>query len=190
MTAPKRSARREFGQLDKLPSGRWRARFTGPDGRRITAPLTFATRREGTDYLARTRSELLAGNVAAVVPTMTTLEAYAAEYLRTAASTLRPRTLDLYRRLTARYLLPAVGTGADRVQLGPLPLSAMSLPLIRQWHTAVLDQARVNAETAARRREVRRRSRAHPARAWARTEGLEVAATGRLSPEVLAAWQA
>ena len=190
MTPPKRPARREFGQLDQLPSGRWRARFTGPDGRRITAPLTFATRREGTDYLARTRAELLAGNVAAVVPTTTTLEAYAAEYLRTAASTLRPRTLDLYRRLTARYLLPAVGTGADRVQLGPLPLSAMSLPLIRQWHTAVLEQARVNAETAARRREVRRRSRAHPARAWARAEGREVAATGRLSPDVLAAWQA
>src|SRR5699024_6278017 len=86
MTPPKRPARREFGQLDQLPSGRWRARFTGPDGRRITAPLTFATRREGTDYLARTRAELLAGNVAAVVPTTTTLEAYAAEYLRTAAS--------------------------------------------------------------------------------------------------------
>ncbi|MEE1651781.1 site-specific integrase [Brachybacterium sp. J144] len=190
MTPPKRPARREFGQLDQLPSGRWRARFTGPDGRRITAPLTFATRREGADYLARTRAELLAGNVAPVVPTMTTLEAYAAEYLRTAATTLRPRTLDLYRRLTARYLLPAVGTGADRVELGPLPLSALSLPLIRQWHTAALEQARTHAEQAARRREVRRRSRAHPARAWALAEGLEVAATGRLSPAVLEAWQA
>src|SRR5699024_138809 len=88
----------------------------------------FATRREGAEYLARVRGELLAGNVAAVVPTTTTLEDYARTYLRDAAATLRPRTLDLYRRLLHRWVLPAVGTGAERVQLGPLPLSGLTPP--------------------------------------------------------------
>ena len=180
-------SRREFGQLERLPSGRWRARFTAPDGRRIRAPRTFPTRREGADYLARVHGELLAGNVAAVVPTTTTLEDYAHEYLRTAAGTLRPRTLDLYRRLLRRWVLPAVGTGAGRVQLGPLALSGLTPPLIRQWHAAVLEQAHAGALEAAERR---RPSASRAARDWARSVGIAVGATGRLPGDVLAAWRA
>ncbi|MGP9581329.1 tyrosine-type recombinase/integrase [Brachybacterium sp. AOP35-5H-19] len=180
-------SRREFGQLERLPSGRWRARFTAPDGRRIRAPRTFATRREGADYLARVRGELLAGNVAAVVPTTTTLEDYARTYLRDAAGTLRPRTLDLYRRLLRRWVLPAVGPGAERVQLGPLALSGLTPPLIRQWHAAVLEQARADALEAAERR---RPSPSRAARAWARAAGIAVAPTGRVPGAVLAAWRA
>ena len=180
-------SRREFGQLERLPSGRWRARFTAPDGRRIRAPRTFATRREGAEYLARVRGELLAGNVAAVVPTTTTLEDYARTYLRDAAATLRPRTLDLYRRLLHRWVLPAVGTGAERVQLGPLPLSGLTPPLIRQWHAAALEQAHTGAlESAERCRPTPSRA----ARAWARGAGIAVAPTGRVPGAVLAAWRA
>ncbi|MEE1650946.1 site-specific integrase [Brachybacterium sp. J144] len=118
---------------------------------------------------------------------MTTLETYARTYLRDAAGTLRPRTLDLYRRLSARYLLPAVGTGADRVELGPLPLSAVSPPLVRRWHTAVLEQAHAGALEASERR---RPSPSRSARAWARAAGVDVASTGRVPHTVLAAWRA
>ena len=181
-------SRREFGQLERLPSGRWRARFsTAPDGHRVRAPRTFGTRREGADYLARVRGELLAGNVAAVVPTTVTLEDYAREYLRTAAGTLRPRTLDLYRRLLRRWVLPAVGTGADRVQLGPLALSGLTPPLIRQWHTAVLERAHAGALESAERR---RPSASRSARDWARASDIAVGTTGRVPGDVLAAWRA
>ena len=42
MTA--RHRRRAFGTISRLPSGRFRARYTGPDGARYSAPATFDTR--------------------------------------------------------------------------------------------------------------------------------------------------
>ena len=73
-------SRRSFGMIDQLPSGRWRARFTGPDSRRRTAPVTFATRRDADAYLARVHAELLAGNVAAVIPVPVTLAEHAEDW--------------------------------------------------------------------------------------------------------------
>ena len=39
--------KRGFGQIIKLPSKRYRARYTGPDGALHNAPTTFDTREEG-----------------------------------------------------------------------------------------------------------------------------------------------
>ena len=179
-------SRRSFGMIDQLPSGRWRARFTGPDSRRRTAPVTFATRRDADAYLARVHAELLAGNVAAVIPVPVTLAEHAEDYLRTAAATLRPRTLDLYQRLTARWLLPAVGTSGARVELGALRLAELTPPLIREWHAAVLAQARQAAREAA---EARRPTPTAAARSWAASSGRPVARSGRLPRAVLEAWE-
>ncbi|MDN5599222.1 MAG: site-specific integrase, partial [Brachybacterium sp.] len=185
----RRRSHREFGQIDRQRSGRYRARFTGPDGRMVSAPSTFATRPEASEYLARVRAELLAGNVAAVAPSRVTLAQYAESYLRTSAPSLRPRTRDLYQRLTDRWLLPAVGEGTSRVQLGPLPLGELSIPLVREWHAAVVSQAHADVVRAARRSVARAESRSHPARAWAKSEGLEVAPTGRLPRSLVQAWE-
>ena len=38
------AARRGFGSVRKLPSGRYQARFTGPGGERWIAPRTFVTK--------------------------------------------------------------------------------------------------------------------------------------------------
>ena len=35
------AARRRFGRIRKLPSGRWQARYSLPDGREVSAPETF-----------------------------------------------------------------------------------------------------------------------------------------------------
>ncbi|MEV4902413.1 site-specific integrase, partial [Citricoccus sp. NPDC055426] len=108
-----------------LPSGRFRARYTGPDGKRRTGPATFATRAEADAYLVQVHAEMLRGNTLAVAPTMTTLADYAAAWLRTAATGLRPRTLELYQRTAARWIIPQVG----RIELGTLPLSALTVSL-------------------------------------------------------------
>lgn len=50
--------KRSFGQVDKLPSGRFRARYTGPDGQRHKAPLTFDTKGDAETWLTLRRSEL------------------------------------------------------------------------------------------------------------------------------------
>lgn len=47
MTAPKRgyrANRRQFGALRHLPSKRWQASYTGPDGARHKAHSTVASR--------------------------------------------------------------------------------------------------------------------------------------------------
>ncbi|SLN05149.1 Integrase [Corynebacterium xerosis] len=179
-------SRREFGQIDRQRSGRFRARFTAPDGRLVSAPVTFTSRREAAEYLARVRGELLAGRAAGVIPTATALADYAESYLRTSAPSLRPRTRDLYQRLTDRWLLPAVGEGTSRVQLGPLSLSDLSPALVREWHATVVSQAHAEAVRAA---ASRRATPARAARCWAKNEGLEVAPTGRLPLSVLEAWK-
>jgi hypothetical protein len=54
-------AKRTFGHAERVqPSGRWRARFTGPDLRRHAAPLTFDTKRDAEAWLDGEQREILA----------------------------------------------------------------------------------------------------------------------------------
>jgi hypothetical protein len=50
-----------FGTLRQLPSGRWQARYRGPDGLLRAAPGTFTRKTDGARWLAMTEAELLAG---------------------------------------------------------------------------------------------------------------------------------
>ena len=183
----KTTGRATFGTVTRLPSGRFRARYTLPDGSRHTAPKTFDSQRQARDYLTRVHGELLAGNTLTVSPTQTPFREYLATYLEHAANHLRPRTLDLYQRTAASWLLRPVGL-TTRVDLAGLPLSALTPSLIRSWHTALLEHTRHDA-LAQRTRGASRRG-GHPARLWARSIGLAVPATGRIPEGVLSAWTA
>ena len=55
------SARRQFGTIRKLPSGRWQARHPGPSGKLISAPTTFGTKGDASRYLARVQADLERG---------------------------------------------------------------------------------------------------------------------------------
>ncbi|GAC78801.1 Site-specific recombinase XerD [Gordonia malaquae] len=50
-----------FGEIEKLPSGRYRARYTGPDGKRHKAPWTFAGKGEARSWLAGPAADIAAG---------------------------------------------------------------------------------------------------------------------------------
>src|SRR5450755_3088351 len=52
--------RRRFGRVRKLPSGRYQARYAGPDGLDRPAPETFATKRDAETWLVTTEAEILA----------------------------------------------------------------------------------------------------------------------------------
>ncbi|WP_084130327.1 site-specific integrase [Demequina sp. NBRC 110055] len=181
----KPQARRDFGAIESLPSGRWRARYTGPDKRQRTAPVTFATKGEADRWLTTVRADMLRGLWTPPEAANITLGEYVASWLTGRAPQLRPRTRDLYARTAERWLLAPVGEGRSVVHLSPVPLRAITPPLVREWHAAVREAA--HASAAARKA---RTDRTHPARAWAREQGMSVAPTGRLSPTVLAAWQA
>lgn len=51
----RRPTRNSFGNVRRLPSGRYQARFTDAREERHTAPETFASKREAEDYLAIVR---------------------------------------------------------------------------------------------------------------------------------------
>lgn len=55
MPRKKARTRRSFGQIGRLPSGRWRARYIAPTMERITAPHTFAAKIDAEGWLADER---------------------------------------------------------------------------------------------------------------------------------------
>ncbi|MDQ3106519.1 MAG: tyrosine-type recombinase/integrase [Actinomycetota bacterium] len=55
------SARRRFGRVRKLPSGRWQARYPDPSGRDFSAPTTFATKGDANRWLVRMEADLSRG---------------------------------------------------------------------------------------------------------------------------------
>lgn len=62
-----RSRREGWGSLRKLSSGRWQARYTGPDGQTYTArteddkPLTFLTKTDARTWLANIHTQIARG---------------------------------------------------------------------------------------------------------------------------------
>jgi integrase len=53
------SKRRDWGRIRQLKSGRWQARYPGPDGALRPAPETFETRKQASDWLAEKRTEIV-----------------------------------------------------------------------------------------------------------------------------------
>jgi hypothetical protein len=51
-----------FGAVRQLPSGRWQARYTGPDGLRRLAPNTFDTKKAAYRWLVALEAEMLRGD--------------------------------------------------------------------------------------------------------------------------------
>ena len=127
MTTPTRK-RRGFGQIRRLPSGRWQASHMAPGGRRVNAPDTFTTRKDAEAWLAEAQTDLSRGQWHRPEPPrkVDTFAAYAASWLATRK--LTPRTADEYRKLLDGHLLPAFGS---------LALDEITPPKVRAWHAGL-----------------------------------------------------
>jgi integrase len=127
------AVKRGFGQLSKLPSGRIRARYTGPDGGLHNAPSTFDTRQDAEAWLTderrliaadtwtspKKRAELKYGTKS----TALTFGKYADAWLRD--RTLKPRTREHYRNLLDNQLFPTFEAVA---------LKDITPESVRAWH--------------------------------------------------------
>ena len=105
-------SRRTFGTIRRLPSGRWRARFTDHNGRQKAAPQTFTTKAEAGRWLSRTQSEMERGQFVDPKMGKELLSDYAALWLSTRlvrGRPLSPRTLELYRWQLRKHILPTLG---------------------------------------------------------------------------------
>jgi integrase len=106
---------RTFGSLRQLPSGKWQARYGGPDGLLYKAPGTFPLKRDGARWLALTEAEILFGNWVDPEGTRVPFNDYAEVWIEERPG-LRPKTIQLYSYLLRRHLAPGfktVGTITD-----------------------------------------------------------------------------
>jgi len=121
-----------FGHIEKLDSGRWRARYTGPDGRRRSS--TFGTKTDARRWLATAQTDLVRRAWKAPEGGRRTLGAYATDYL--ARADLRESTKQLYEgvwRLHLKKTWSSVAVGDITPQQ------------VRQWHEAAARTARPTA---------------------------------------------
>lgn len=130
------AARRDFGSVRRLPSGRWQARYRDRSGMRIPAEETFATRGDAAAWLARAQSDQDRGVFIDPRAGRITLEAFAERFL--AERVLADRTSETYRGLLDGHVLPTLG-GLDIGQLAP--------GTVRGWYARL---ARAHPSTAAK----------------------------------------
>lgn len=107
-----------FGQVTKLPSGRYRARYQVPDSvprQYVNAPTTFARKSEAHDWLAAQRTQIVQGVIRpAAIASRITLAEYSEQWLtgrrNPRGEPLRPSTARTYRHYLERHIVPAFGS--------------------------------------------------------------------------------
>jgi len=132
-------ARRQFGSVRKLPSGRFQARYKH-EGAEFLASETFATKADASAWLAMTQTDLLRGIWIDPSAGRETLSLYAKRWLE-ARSDLRPTTRAKYEHLLQRHILP---------KLGSQELARLTPSDVRSWYQSLARQHQVTSDDAYR----------------------------------------
>ncbi|MEU3163769.1 tyrosine-type recombinase/integrase [Streptosporangium sp. NPDC006930] len=119
---------RRFGNVRKLPSGRFQIRYPGPDGRMRTGSDTYDRKGDAERALSLVEAQIIKGEWTDPDRGKIKLQDYAETWISQRAG-LRPRTVDLYRWLLKKHITSYLGG----VQLGKL-----STAMIRQWRADLL----------------------------------------------------
>jgi integrase len=121
--------KRRFGRVRQLASGRWQARYQGPDGLDRPAPETFATRTDAEVWLTLKEAEIRNGDWINPDDGKVSLAEYAGTWIDERTG-LRPKTVELYRYLLRKHLAQV---------LGPVPIADIQPGHVRRWRKALLD---------------------------------------------------
>jgi integrase len=136
--ANSRGRRRRFGTIRRLPSGRYQARYPGPDGVLRPADDTFATKTDADTWLIRKEAEILDGDWidpdAGEIP----IPDYAATWIEERPG-LRPKTVRDYRSLLRCHIAPHLTT---------VTVSELTLARVRRWRKQLLDSGTGPVATA------------------------------------------
>lgn len=122
-------ARAGFGNVRKLPSGRWQARYPDETGAPTKAGDTFATKADAQAHLAMVRADRARGTYVDPRRGATPFGDYARRWIESGGSRgrLAPRTVELYDDLLAGHLEP---------EFGALALNRITADRVRDWHSA------------------------------------------------------
>ncbi len=126
-----RDGHRRFGNVRKLPSGRYQIRYPGLDGRMRTGPETYERKGEADKALVLIEAQISAGEWTDPERAKIRLGDYASAWIAERPG-LRPRTADLYRWLLGKHITP---------YLGGVLLSELSTRLVREWRATLLRTA-------------------------------------------------
>src|ERR1700676_4532730 len=108
MATRRRKSRRTFGAVSELPSGRYRASYLAPDGKRRAGPTTFATVADADAWLASASTDVNRGEWRPPEPSRETFGAYGKRWLASRPD-LRPLSAERYERLWRLWLEPTFG---------------------------------------------------------------------------------
>ncbi|MFG1877061.1 tyrosine recombinase XerC [Sphaerisporangium sp. NPDC049003] len=133
-----KDGRRRFGSIRKLPSGRFQIRYPGPDGRIRTGESTYATERGADKALSLVEAKLITGDWTDPQRSKVKLGEYAEKWIRERTS-LRPRTVEIYRGLLRRYIVP---------HLGNVPLGKIETAVVREWRATLVGKGVGASEVA------------------------------------------
>ena len=131
--------KRRFGRVRELPSGRWQARYKGPDGIDRPAPQTFDSKTSAERWLTLTEAEIIQDDWIDPDAGRVLFGKYASDWIEERPD-LRPKTTELYRYLLRRHLAPTFDARL---------LAEIREPHVRRWRKDLLD-ARVSAVTVAK----------------------------------------
>jgi hypothetical protein len=123
-----REGHRRFGNVRKLPSGRFQVRYPGPDGRIRTGPETYERKSDADKALVLIEAQLASGDWTDPDRGKIKLSEYASVWI-TERPGLRPRTTDLYRWLLRKHIEP---------HLGGVPTGRLSTQMVREWRATLL----------------------------------------------------
>jgi len=140
--ATKARKKRYFGNVRKLPSGRYQARYTGPDDRVYSAktpegkPLTFQTKALADGWLAKVRADIERGTWIspdrAKPAAPKTLREYSDAWLPSrrvkGGRPLAVRTREHYEQILVDHIYPT---------FGDVPVLDIEPPSVRAWHSVV-----------------------------------------------------
>ncbi|NQE89309.1 tyrosine-type recombinase/integrase [Nocardia terpenica] len=140
------SKKRGFGNVRKLPSGRWQARYRGPDGQMRPAPRTFVTKKAAEQWLSTTEVQILQGDWIDPERGKILLKEYVERWIDQRPG-LRPRTRELYRWLLRKHV--------EETDLGGTAVGKLTTPMVRQWRSGRIEAGVSEIVTAKAYRLVR-----------------------------------
>jgi integrase len=123
------AGKRRFGRVRRLPSGRWQARYKGPDGIDRPADRTFANKIDAERWLALTEAEIVRGDWLDPDAGRVSFIQFARSWVAERPN-LRPKTLQLYDGLVRLHMAPTLGT---------LTVQDITEPRVRRWRKSLLD---------------------------------------------------
>ncbi len=124
----------KFGSIRQLPSGRFQARYRGPDGQTHKAPVTFDTEGDAQTYLATIRTDIVRQTwKPSTKGSVIRFGEYAEKWLenrRVKGKPLAARTKAHYRNLLTAHILPT---------FGEMPLTSITPDSVDHWYAVTAE---------------------------------------------------